>query len=114
MRNPISLALAILAVSAAPLAQAACEYPANVKIPNGSTATQEDISAANTAVKKYLGDLEAYMDCLDAEVAALPVDQQTPETKALHVKRYNAAVDAMEQAAASFNAELKAFKAVNK
>jgi hypothetical protein len=111
-RNP--LALLVLATCLAPAAQAACEYPADVKIPDGKSATQEEITAANAAVKKYLADMEAYTTCLDAEAAALPVEQQTPEAKAMHVKRYNAAVDAMELTANSFNEQLRAFKAAKK
>ena len=111
-RNP--LALLVLAACLAPAAQAACEYPVNVKIPDGKTATQEEITAASAAVKKYLADMEAYTTCLDAEAAAVPVEQQTPEAKAMHVKRYNAAVDAMELTANSFNEQLRAFKATKK
>jgi DNA repair ATPase RecN len=114
MRNPASIAVLFLAVSLAPAAQAACEYPADVKIPDGKSATQDDISTASSAVKKYLADMEAYMACIDADAAALPVEQQTPEAKALHVKRYNAAVDAMEATANSFNEQLRAFKGVKK
>ena len=114
--NPIALmsSLLIFAAGVAPVAQAACEYPAEVKIPDGKSATQEEISAASAAVKKYLADMEAYTSCLDAEAASVPVEQQTPEAKALHVKRYNAAVDAMEVTANAFNEQLRAFKAVKK
>ena len=114
MPNRTPLALLILALSLAPLANAACNYPADVQIPDGKTATQEEFTAASAVVKKYLADLEAYTACLDAEAAALPVEQQTEEAKALHVKRYNAAVDAMDATAASFNAQLRAFKAARK
>ena len=107
-------ALLFLALGLAPLANAACNYPAELQIPDGTSATQEEITAASANVKKYLADLETYTACIDAETAALPVDQQTEETKALHVKRYNAAVDAMETAAASFNTQLRAFKAAKK
>jgi hypothetical protein len=82
MRNPASIAVLFLAVSLAPAAQAACEYPADVKIPDGKSATQDDISAASSAIKKYLADMEAYMACIDADAAALPVEEQTPEAKA--------------------------------
>jgi DNA repair ATPase RecN len=114
MRNTNLIAVLFLAANLAPAAQAACEYPADVKIPDGKSATQEDISAASAAVKKYLGEMEAYMDCIDADAAAVPVEEQTPEAKALHVKRYNAAVDAMEATANSFNEQLRAFKSANK
>ncbi|MEQ1803257.1 MAG: hypothetical protein ABL989_15110 [Gammaproteobacteria bacterium] len=114
MRSFNPLAVTILALCLAPAAQAACEYPPEVKLPDGKSATQEEISAANAAVKKYLADMEAYTTCLDADIAALPVEQQTPEAKAMHVKRYNAAVDAMEATANSFNEQLRAFKAAKK
>lgn len=114
MRMHISFAALVLAASLAPAAQAACEYPTDVKIPDGKSATQEDITAASSAVKKYLADMEAYMDCIDADAAAVPVEEQTPEAKALHVKRYNAAVDAMETTANTFNEQLRAFKAAQK
>ena len=86
-------------------AAAACEYPADVALPDGATATE---------VKKYIADMDAYMACLDAEQTALPVEQQTPEAKALHVKRHNAAVDAEEAIAGRFNDQVKAFKAAGK
>jgi hypothetical protein len=114
MRKAVSIAILSLAVSAAPAAWAACEYPADVKIPDGKKATEDEISAASSAVKTYLGEMDAYMTCLDADAAALPVEQQTPEAKALHVKRYNAAVDAMEVTAGKFNEQLRAFKAAKK
>jgi polyisoprenoid-binding protein YceI len=114
MRRHSPLALMVLAAFLAPAAQAACEYPADVKIPEGKSASQEEITAASAAVKKYLADMETYTGCLDAEVAALPAEQQTPEVKAMHVKRYNAAVDAMEATANAFNEQLRAFKAAKK
>jgi hypothetical protein len=113
MRRPISRALLLLALSLTSAAQA-CEYPPDLKIPDGKSATQEEISAASTAVKKYLADMDTYTACLDADFAALPVEQQTPEAKALNVKKYNAAVDAMEAEAAAFNEQLRAFKAAKK
>ena len=113
MRSPFSIGLLLLAFSLQPVAQA-CDYPADLTIPDGKTATQAEITAASAAVKKYLADMEAYTGCLDAEFAALPVEQQTPEAKVLQVKKYNAAVDAMEAEAAAFNEQLRAFKAANK
>lgn len=113
MRSPLFIAPLLLAFSLTPAAQA-CDYPADLKIPDGKTATQEEITAASAAVKKYLADLEAYNACLDTEFAALPVEQQTPEATAMKNKKYNAAVDAMEAEAAAFNEQLRAFKAAQK
>jgi predicted secreted acid phosphatase len=114
MRRPNLPALMVLATCLSPAAQAACEYPAEVKIPDGKSATQAEFTAASATVKKYLADMEAYTACLDAEQAALPPEQQSTEGKAMHVKKYNAAVDAMEATANAFNEQLRAFKAAAK
>ena len=52
MHRSSPLALLVLATFLAPAAQAACEYPANVTIPEGKSASQEEITAASAAVKK--------------------------------------------------------------
>ena len=93
------------------LANAACNYPAEVTIPDGSTATEVDMGAAGKAVKTYMAEMDTYLACLDAEEAALPPEEQTPEKKAVTVKRHNAAVDAMEGMAARYNEQVRAFKA---
>lgn len=113
MRTPLLFALLGLTFGFATVSNATCEYPAEVKVPPGASATKAEIEAAATTVKKYLADLDDYMKCIDAEFAAVPVEEQTDEVKAMHVKRYNAAVDAMNAAATSFNTELRAFKAAN-
>lgn len=113
MRMPMLLALLSLTFGYATVSHATCEYPAEVKVPPGASATEAEIKAASEAVKKYVSDLDDYMKCIDAEFAALPVEQQTDEVKALHVKRYNAAVDAETAAATTFNTELRAYKAAH-
>lgn len=109
----LTTALAIAFAVSNP-ATAACEYPADASLPDGAKASEAEMNAASAVVKKYIADMDVYMACLDAEQAALPVEQQTPETKAMHVKRYNAAVDAEESIAARFNDQIKAYKAARK
>lgn len=110
MRSSIpALFGAFLALSST--AGLACDYPADIKVPNGKTATDAEMTAARDAVKKYMADMDTYMDCIDKEAAALPADQQTAEQKALTVKRHNAAVDAEQNVANQFNDALRAFKA---
>jgi hypothetical protein len=94
-------------------ASAACTYPAEVAVPGGKTATEQEMIEASKAVNGYMDAMHAYQACIDSEESALG-DSETPEQKALHVKRYNATVDAMETLAAHFNEELRAFKARKK
>jgi hypothetical protein len=53
-----------------------------------------------------------YIACIDNEVAALG-ETATPEVKALAVERHNTAVAEMEGIAASFNDQVKAYRAAN-
>lgn len=111
MRHSRLLALMVLAASLAPAAQAACEYPGAVKMPDGKSATEQEMATASAAVKKYVADIDAYTACLDAEFAALPPEQQTTDAKSMVNKRFNAAEDAKVVTATAFNEQLRAFKA---
>lgn len=114
MQKFMMIAVLGIAFAVSHSATAACEYPPDVALPDGAKASEAEMNAAAAVVKQYIADMDAYMACLDAEQTALPVEQQTPEAKSLHVKRHNAAVDAEEAIAARFNDQVKAFKAANK
>ena len=94
------------------LAFAACPFPKEVSVPDGATATTDEMVEAQARVKQYMAEMEGYLDCLDREEASIS-EKQTPEAKALHVQRHNAAVDAMESVAAQFNEQIRAYKQVN-
>lgn len=95
----------------------ACDYPERVSIPNGGTASKDDMLEGQKGVKDYVASMEVYLECLvDEEKAAIAsMEGITPEeeqqrTDAMN-KKYNAAVDEMERVAAQFNAEVQAYKA---
>lgn len=91
---------------------AACPYPEEVAVPDGSIATSEEMLDGQKSVKSYIAAMEDYLKCLDAEEIAMG-DAVTEEERALHVKRHNAAVDAMEKLANDFNEQIRAFRAAN-
>ena len=45
----------------------ACDYPDNVKVANGATATKDEMIASQSAVKKYVADMETYLECIVEE-----------------------------------------------
>jgi hypothetical protein len=98
----------------------ACDYPERVTVPNGTTATKEDMLAGQRGVKKFVADMEVYLDCIVEEektarasiVDISPEDEQQRED--LLNKKYNAAVDEMERIAAQFNVEVQAYRAKDK
>ncbi len=94
----------------------ACDYPEQVSIPNGNTATEQEMLEGQNGVKQYVADMEAYLDCIVAEEksARAEIEDLEPEEEQqrddLLTKKYNAAVEEMETVAARFNAQVQAFK----
>jgi hypothetical protein len=113
------LALGLLMATAA---NAECTYPKEPSnTPDGATATQDQMVEGMKAVKEYNNNVTAYLSCLEQEmnarVEAAGPDapaEQIEQIKAIHTKRHNAAVEALEQQAARFNEQVKVFKARDK
>ncbi|MEZ5498728.1 MAG: hypothetical protein R3E77_04760 [Steroidobacteraceae bacterium] len=99
-------------------AHAACTYPAAPEsIPDGSTATMEDMLAAQKQVKQFDADITAYQNCLTLEQQATLAEkgeELTPEQKQelenMLIKKQNAAVDDAQAVAARFNEQVRVFK----
>jgi len=118
-RNMNILIRSVLSVSLLFAAQPAfsCDYPERVLVPNGNTASKEEMVAGQRGVKKYVADMEIYLECIVQEekaardaMGAMEADQEQEREDLLN-KKYNAAVDEMERLAAQFNAEVQAYKA---
>ena len=90
-------------------ASAACDFPGNVQVPDGSVASEAEMIAGQSAVKQFMANVEGYLVCLDEEAAALGPDITEDEIR-IRDMRHNAAVDEMEKLAANFNAQIRAFK----
>lgn len=95
----------------------ACDYPKRANLPNGSTASKEDMLAGQRSVKAYMATMEVYLACIDeAKKSAEPElidasDEELAKREAANTKKYNAAVEEMELTAARFNEEVRAYKA---
>jgi hypothetical protein len=106
------LIISIATLAASPLF-AECPYPDVADIPDGATATNDQMVDGQKTVKAYMAEMDAYLKCLDDEEAALSEEQKTPEEHALRIEKYNAAVDVMEATAAAFNEQVREYKAAN-
>jgi len=102
---------------AAPLAQAACPYPtAPTALPDGATASKDEMMAGKAAVSKFNQDVEAYNGCLDTELQAQLADaslkdEQKKNLQSMANAKHDAAVDELTALAARFNEQVKAYKA---
>jgi hypothetical protein len=113
-------AITALTALAAPV-YADCSYPPPPsKIPDGNTATMEEMIEAKKAVTQYNKDINAYVSCikLEHETAVSKVgDKPTPEQKedikrmeAMEVQKNNAAVDQLQSIADRFNEQVRIYK----
>jgi hypothetical protein len=111
---------ALVACLAAGSAQATCIYPrAPEQIPDGKTATYEEMVAGQKSVQQFNEDVTAYNACLDMEMLSLEQSGQFDanrllELRAMQAKKNNAAVDEVQAVADQFNEQLRIFKARDK
>jgi hypothetical protein len=118
MNKMTKLLISMALFLAAPLALA-CDYPAPPKsLPDGNTATKDEMLAGVKMISAYQESMTAYFDCIEADevVAGLQLagdDDGKKQREELFDKRYNAAVDEQTMIVERFNAEIRAFKASN-
>jgi hypothetical protein len=121
MKALSALALTTAALLAAP-AFADCPYPAApTKIPDGKTATLEDMLAGQKTINEYQKAINTYTACIDKELAdaeAKAGDSLKPQQKAdmekVETQKHNAAIDQLQNIADRFNEQVKVFKARDK
>lgn len=114
-RLAVSLAALLLTQGAL-----ACDYPERIKdMPDGSTATRDDMIASKKAVETYISTMNAYLSCIEAEEAQAVIalgglDDKAKAQRAENFnKKYNAAVEEMNLVAEEFNIQLRAYKEQN-
>ncbi|MBV9345991.1 MAG: hypothetical protein JO341_14920 [Gammaproteobacteria bacterium] len=112
------LALACATALAAP-AFADCAYPsAPSSLPDGRTATLEQMVAGQKSVQEYDKAIKEYVDCIDHELEvsiATAGDSLKPQQKTdmqkMEAQKHNAAIDQLQSVADRFNEQVKAYKA---
>lgn len=116
MRSSILACIAALAALGTASAAAACIYPRPPEsVPDGRTATYDQMVEGQTAVKSFDADVTAYTACLQMERDSLLANPELDEARrieiaAMYVKKNNAAVDEVQSVADRFNEQLRAFK----
>ncbi|HMB74237.1 MAG TPA: hypothetical protein VKQ06_11740 [Gammaproteobacteria bacterium] len=109
--SPLIAVCAMLATGQA-LAQSQCERPASVTIPDGASATLDDMLEAQTGVREFLTTMETYLNCMNGIIESA-TDETPAETLNAWIAEYNGAVGEMETVAARFNEERVAYQQAN-
>ena len=119
----IQFAVLTLALSSPTVIAGDCSGPQAPSLPDGATASMEDMLSGQKAVKAYQTANLEYMGCLEkeftaAEAAALESSSEddkkaAQDTYQKAVDAYNAAVSQEEEIAGQFNTEIREYKAAN-
>jgi len=120
MKNPLLAAVALLTTLGALPAAAACIYPRPPEnLPDGATATYDEMVEAQNAIKQFDADITAYNACLELELQSLlanpEIDEgRKQELRVMQAKKNNAAVDDVQAVVDRFNEQLRVFRERNK
>lgn len=94
----------------------ACDYPHRADVPDGTSATKEQMIEGQRGVKAYMSAMDEYLSCIEtAEQATIAgaddIDEATKQQRIeMYNKKYNAAVDEMNLVAEEFNVQVRAYK----
>ena len=97
----------------------ACDYPARPSIPNGSSASRDELMLAKEDINAYLAGVDAYLICLEAEFKSAK-DSLADEPEELSRrddmlgKKFDAANDEKELVGEEFNLQVRAYNAARK
>jgi len=97
-------------------AQADCTYPQPPStVPDGKSASKDEMISAMTAFKDYNTSATEYMACLEKEMDEKKksgvATSMLMDLKALHARKHNAALAELETKAKQFNEQVRIFKA---
>ena len=109
----VLLMASALTLSSVAVAQDCGEVPARPELVDGASSTMDQMVANSEAVKGYIADADAYLDCREAYIV-------TEEFQALEEgdqQAYRAAnktvLDSRNSISEDFNAEVSAYKEAN-
>jgi hypothetical protein len=101
----------ILTAFASAGAGAKCADPPRAPtMPQGATATDEDMKHGHDALQAFVNALQDYQKCVEQQIKDLPPDTK-PEVKQRLQANADVAIDAAHEIADVYSIQLRAFKA---
>ena len=114
-----TIAIGGLLMFATPLALA-CDYPDRPAIPDGSTASKEELLAAKDDVTAYLAGVDEYLTCIETSEKEAIAAMDNPDAEELKRrddmlgKKFDAANDEKALVGEEFNQQVRAYNAARK
>ena len=116
MKTRTTIAIGGLLLLAAPLSFA-CDFPERPSIPDGSTATKDQMLAAKADVTTYLSGVDDYLTCIEQSEQSAVSEMENPDPAELKrrdemlSKKFDAANDEKALVGEEFNQQVRAYNA---
>ena len=98
----------------------ACDYPNRPHIPDGDSASKDDMLAAKNDVQTFLAAVDDYLRCVEAEEQAAIDSLENPDPEALRERdvalnrKFDAANEEKALVGEQFNQQVRAYNAKRK
>ena len=93
----------------------ACDYPDRPSMPDGSTASKEELLTAKANVQAYVSAVDEYLTCIETEenetIAALdnPSQEELQRRNEMINKKFDAANEEKAMVGEQFNQQIRAY-----
>jgi hypothetical protein len=93
----------------------ACDYPERPSMPDGSTASKDELLAAKNSVQEFIAKVDAYLTCIESAEAEAAAALDNPSTEELQRRedmlnmKFNAANDEKVLIGEQFNQQIRAY-----
>ena len=104
----------LIVILASPFALA-CEYPATPHIPDGASASKDDLLTAKADVQDYIAAVDEYLNCIESaeKEAVAAMDNPSPEElqrrDEMLNKKFDAANEQKVLVGEQFNQQIRAY-----
>ncbi len=98
----------------------ACDYPERPTLPDGSTASRDELMLAKEDVNTYLASVDAYLTCIETDEEAAVAELEDPDPAELKrrddvlEKKFDAANEEKALVGEQFNLQVRAYNAARK
>jgi hypothetical protein len=95
----------------------ACDYPERPAIPDGATASKDELLAAKDAIQAYMANVDIYLQCIETEETAAVAELDNPSPEELQRrddilnKKFDAANEEKVLLGEQFNQQIRAYNA---
>lgn len=93
----------------------ACDYPVRPSMPDGSTASKDELLAAKNSVQDFMAKVDEYLNCIEGQEKAAveamdnPSEEEMQRRDGMLNKKFDAANEEKALLGEQFNQEIRAY-----